>query len=358
MKKSVLYFLVIALVFVSLVGCQPAPQPEAPTVAAPQESAKTVKMCLAMNQLDAVVFHAFNDYLAIATKEEGQKRGYEVQWTATNANGDVTKQANDIKDLLTAGCEVIFAPALDSKTILSSITEVHNAGKYFVMFFREADPSATGSQIPSATVNMDSEHQAYASMVEVFKIMAEDGVEVNKILNVHGDIGDENAVNRNNGFLKAVEEYGYTDKIVQTVDSGRWEPEVALQNTASALQAHPDVNVMYVSSDWLMTGVQTALENANKWHPRGEEGHVYLGGTDMYPSGIQMVVDGYMDGNVDVPAWQISAQSALFAFDLIEGKSVPKENTLVKGTVINSNNVNDVLAQGLYLWGVDYADRE
>jgi ABC-type sugar transport system substrate-binding protein len=226
------------------------------------------------------------------------------------------------------------------------------------MFFREADESATGKQIPSATVNMDSEHQAYGAMVETFKIMAADGVEPKAIIDVHGDIADENAVNREKGFRKAVAEFGWEDRVVQVVDTGHWEPEVALQNTAAALQAHPDSNCMYVASDWLMSGVQTALENAGKWNPRGEAGHVYLGGTDMYPSGIQYTIDKYMDGNVDVPAWQISERCAQVAFDLIEGKSVSKENQLMKGTVINSDNAKEVVDNTPYLWGVDYADEE
>lgn len=368
MKKTVVFLLSI-LVVVSIVGCQPAapvevpPAEEAPStesevVEEAQEETKSAKMCLSMPQLDAVVWRAWTDYLEIAVKQVAEERGYEVELTTTNANGDVTKQANDIKDHLTAGCDVIFAAALDSKIILSSISEVHDAGKYFVMYFREASPDATGDQIPDATVNMDSEHQAYGAMVETFKMMEEDGVEPVGIINVHGDIGDENAINRNRGFEKAVAEFGYTDLIRVTVDTGRWEPEVALQNTASALQAHPDINVMYVSSDWLMSGVQTAMENAGKWYKRGEEGHVYLGGTDMYPSGIQMVRDGYMDGNVDVPCWQGALQAAIFGFDLLEGKEVPQENTLVKGTVINSSNVEEVLANTPYLWGIDYAGQE
>jgi ABC-type sugar transport system substrate-binding protein len=364
--KRIAMLLLSILVVVSIVGCQPAAPAEAPEAAEPEAAPvtveeavdKSVKMCLSMPQLDSVVWRAWTDYLEIAVKEEGAARGYEVEWAFTNANGDVTKQANDIKDHLTAGCDVIFAAALDSTTILSSISEVHQAGKFFVMYFREASPDATGDQIPDATVNMDSTHQAYAAMVETFTMMQNDGVEPVAILNVAGDIGDENAVNRTNGFMQAVEEFGYADKVLPAVDTGRWEPEVALQNTASALQANPEVNVMYVASDWLMSGVQTAMENADKWYPRGEAGHVYLGGTDMYPSGIQMVRDGYMDGNVDVPCFPGAQQSAIYAFDLLEGKDVPQENTLVKGTVINSDNVEEVIAANPYLWGIDYADEE
>lgn len=360
MKKYLVLLLVLAfavsMVFMGI-GCKKEAV-QAEEAAPAEEELKTIKMGLAMNQMDFVVFHALSSYLETNVKAEAEKRGFSVEWTMTNANGDVTKQASDIKDLLTAGCEVIFCPALDSKTIISSITEVHNAGKYFVMFFREVDESATGDQIPDATVNMDSTHQAYGAMTEVFKIMAADGIEPKEIIDVHGDIADENATNRENGFLQALAEFGWEDKVAQIVDSGHWEPEVALQNTAAALQAHPDSNCMYVATDGLLSAIQTALENVGKWAPRGDANHVYIGGTDMYPYGIELTVKKYVDGNVDVPAWQIGEKCAQLAFDLVEGKEVSKENNLVKGTVINSDNAAQVTADTPGLWGVDYAGEE
>ncbi len=78
----------------------------------------------------------------------------------------------------------------------------------------------------------------------------------------------------------------------------------------------------------------------------------------MYPYGIELTEKKYVDGNVDVPAWQIGEKCAQLAFDLVEGKEVSKENNLVKGTVINSDNVAQVIAETSGLWGVDYADEE
>ena len=144
----------------------------------------------------------------------------------------------------------------------------------------------------------------------------------------------------------------------QVVETGHWEPEVALQNTAAALQAHPESNCMYVSSDWLMSGVQTALENAGKWNKRGSPNHIYLAGTDMYPSGVKDTIDKYMDGNVDVPAWQMAVKAAEAAFDLVQGKSVSQKPFLMKGTVINSDNAAEVVKAAPHLWAVDYAKNE
>ncbi len=354
MKKLVLVLAIVLLLFPTVIFASGQAESGMETLSTGD---KEISMGLSMSAMDLVVFHAFADYLKENVEKQAVERGYTLRWTMTNANGDVTKQANDVRDLINKGCDVVFVQAVDSKTILQSVLEAHNAGVKFIMYNRKADSSATAEQMPDATYNMDSEWQAYGAMREVFKIMAEDGVEPHQILDVHGDTGDENAINRENGFRKAVEEFGWSDRVVQVISTGNWEPEVALQNTAAALQAYPESNCMYIASDALLPGVQTALENANKWIPRGNEGHVYLGGTDMYPSGIEVVRQGYMDGNVDTPAWQTAEAAAKGAFDLVEGKSVTKEEQMMKGTVINSNNVEDVLADSV-LWGVDYKDLE
>ena len=126
---------------------------------------KVVKMGLAMNSMQAAAFHAWADYLAMRLDYEAEARGYKVELTTLNAENDVTQQANDIKDLIAQGCEVIFCPCLDSEAILQSVSEVHAAGLIYVSYCREVSKSATGDQVPDLTVNFASEDQAYAGMV-------------------------------------------------------------------------------------------------------------------------------------------------------------------------------------------------
>ena len=63
---------------------------------------KHVKMGLAMQSLQAAAFHAWADYLELRLNYEADQRGYEVELITTNADNDVTKQANDIRDLIAA----------------------------------------------------------------------------------------------------------------------------------------------------------------------------------------------------------------------------------------------------------------
>ena len=163
---------------------------------APAADAKHFKMGLAMNSLQAPAFHAWADYLEMRLQYEAEQRGYTVELITLNAENDVTKQANDIKDLIAAGCDAIFCPCLDSNAILQSVSEVHKAGIPYISYCREVSKDATGDQIPDVTVNFASEEQAYVGMVDLFNLMKKDGIEPVKIIDCYGDSTDENAHNR------------------------------------------------------------------------------------------------------------------------------------------------------------------
>jgi ABC-type sugar transport system substrate-binding protein len=315
---------------------------------------KHVKMGLSMQSLQAAAFHAWADYLQYRLDYEAAQRGYEVELIITNANDDVTKQANDIRDLIAQGCEVIFCPCLDSQAILSSVKEVHDAGIIYVSYCREVSHDAKGDEVPDLTVNFASEDQAYYGMVDLFEIMKEDGVEPVKIIDCYGDKTDENAHNREKGLQRALKEYGYDNVPIVEAECGHWEPDVCGQNLAPVLAANPDANCMYSSSDFLSSGIQKAMEDAGMWHKHGEEGHVYFSASDLYPLGIQHLREGYMDTGVDQGCYNFAVHAAAGAFDLLEGKEVEPVQ-LVLGTRATYKDIEEILAT-IPLWGNDYAD--
>lgn len=312
------------------------------------------KFGLAMQSLQAAAFHAWADYLDMRLAYEAEQRGYTYELITLNAENDVTKQANDIKDLIAAECDVIFCPCLDSEAILQSVSEVHAAGIPYISYCREVSKNATGDQVPDVTVNFASEEQAYVGMVDLFNIMKEDGVEPVKIIDCYGDATDENAKNRETGLQRAIAEFGYENVPIVTVGCGHWEPDVCQQELEPALAANPDANCMYSSSDFLNTGIQTAMENAGMWHKRGEEGHVYFSASDLYPLGIQHLVEKYMDTGVDQGCYNFAVYAAAAAFDILEGKDVEAVQ-LVLGTQATNDNIEEILAT-IPLWGNDYAD--
>lgn len=371
MKKFLVIMLVLGLVLSTFAGC--SKDDEDSTVAAVTTAKandadgssdvstddasgelKVVKMGLAMQSKQAPAFHAWADYLYERVELEAAERGYTVEWTELNASDDVTKQANDIKDLLAKDCEVVFCPCVDSQAILSSVEEVHDAGALYISYCRAVSPDATGSQIPDATVNFSSEEQAYVGVMRMFEIMEADGIVPTTMIDVHGQVIDENATNREVGLRRALIDAGYPDLEVIVCDSGAWEADVARDSVDAALQAHPEANCLYTASDFMMPGIQTAMENNDKWYPRGEEGHVYLASSDIFPIAIEMLQAGYIDTAVDQGCYNFAVGAAKSAFDLLEGKEVEKEQ-LTLGQMVTNEDIEEILAdESIGLWGNDY----
>ena len=362
MKKILVIMVVAVLLIGTFAACSnnSAAPATSDTPAASTESTggaeggKVVKMGLAMQSKQAPAFHAWEDYLYERVMKEASERGYTVEWTATNASDDATKQANDIKDLLAKGCEVIFVPCVDSQAILASVSEVHKAGALYISYCRAVSPDATGDQIPDATINFSSEEQAYVGVMRMFEIMKADGVEPTKMIDVHGQVIDENATNRETGLRRALVDAGYPDLEAIVCDSGAWESDVARDSVDAALQSNPDANCLYTSSDFMMPGIQTALENHNKWFPRGTEGHVYIASSDIFPIAIEMLQTGYIDTAVDQGCYMFAVNAAIAAFDLLEGKPVEKEQ-LTLGTLATNEDIDDLIADpNVGFWGFDY----
>lgn len=351
MKKILVIVLTLAMVLTAFTGCASKVESGGED---PSKELTVIKMGLAMQSKQAPAFQAWADYLLDRVNYEAAERGYTVEWTETNASDDAVKQANDIKDLLAKGCEVIFVPCVDSQAILASVSEVHKAGAKYISYCRAVSPTATGDQIPDATINFSSEEQAYVGIMEMFKIMKEEGIEPTTMIDVHGQVIDENATNRETGLRRAIIDAGYPDLKVVVCDSGAWEPDVARDSVDAALQANPEANCLYTASDFMMPGIQTALENNDKWYPNGEKGHIYLASSDMFPIAIEMLQAKYIDTAVDQGCYMFAVNAAKSAFDLIEGKEVEKEQ-LTLGTMATYKTIDTILADPtIALWGNDY----
>ena len=66
-------------------------------------------------------------------------------------------------------------------------------------------------------------------------------------------------------------------------------------NWEDALQAHPDINLLVTSSDFLTPQIEQALRTAGKWHPAGHPEHVLVAGFDGDDNGYAQLAAGYWD---------------------------------------------------------------
>ena len=163
-----------------------------------------------------------------------------------------------------------------------------------------------------------------------------------------GDLGDINAVGRRDGFDAAVKEAGDTLEVVARIPT-EWNQEKAQAGVVNALQANPDSDFIFSSSDFLFPGIVSALKGAGKYRRVGEPGHVILGGFDGDATAWQMLSDGFLDATGVQDVYFESAQSVQAIVDLRAGKQPPEVIRDV-GFVIHQGNAKEKAGQ---MWGAN-----
>ena len=304
-----------------------APEADAP---APEESAggDNYTIGVAIDTLDTQFWMA--NYQAI--KDRAAELG-NVTLVESIASADANVQNTQIQDFIAQEVDAIICMANDGAAIATAIDECNEAGIPIVMNNR---PVVEGTADPDAQVLSDNEEMKW------FIEKSKEENKSYKCLMLIGDLGDGNAVERRDGYQKAVDEFG--EGVVDIVLSvpTEWDHEVALAGLQSGLASNSDIDMMILPSDFLWEPVQTALTEVGKWAPIGEDNHVACISFDGDETGKQMMADGY--------CWADAAQSAALqgetcvdtAISLIKGESLPSRDIKDSGLLVTCDNFEEV----------------
>lgn len=314
-------------------------------MAMPLFAAKKYVVGLSLNTMENTLYFAGQEYLKREFKKIADTNGVAIDVKTVVADGDPVKQKTQIEDLISSGVDVIISNAVDSKAILTSISDAHDAKIPIVTLWRKEAKDKTIKA--DAYSGQDTVAQAYVTMKALAEMMKKDGVKNPRCLNVMGDLRDENAVNRNAGLRKACKEYNI--KIVSTVPT-EWNPDKAKEGVTNAFRANPSINCMFVASDFLMPALLSAMEVNKKKIPYGTKGHVYVAACDLQIEGYNALTAGLVDTEVIYDVYQTSANAAELCWKLINKQSV--SDKLVPGQLGTRQNLDKV--QGL--WCKEFAN--
>ena len=128
-----------------------------------------------------------------------------------------------------------------------------------------------------------------------------------------------------------------------------WNQEKAQAGVVNALQAHPDIDFIFTSSDFLFPSIVSALKAAGKYHKSGSDGHVILGGFDGDATAYQMLKDGYLDATGVQDVYFEAEQSVQALLDGLGKKETPAL-ILDPGFVIHQGNLAEKKAR---MWGAN-----
>lgn len=246
-----------------------------------------------------------------------------------DANGDITKQNNDIEDLLTRGIDVLLVNPVDPQGIAPSLASAKAAGVLVVTVDRPAE----GAEAHVGRDNVEMGELVGESVKEAL------GDEGGKIIEIQGDAGGTVAIDRSEGFHNAFE----GDDSVTFVEGPYAEYVRANAVTAmqDLLQANPDVKVVYAHNDDMALGALQVLQESGR-------DDVLVAGVDGLMEAVDAIADTdqYIATSLNDPI-DLGRVAAETAISVASGDSVDAE--INAGTeLVTKDNAADYVADSLF----------
>ncbi len=263
-----------------------------------------------------------------------------------NANEDANRQLEQVRDCIAQGVDGIIIIPQDGASAITIIGEANAAGVPIAVFNRPPNPDNPNDAIVVVADNVSIAEQAVEHLAEQAQALELDR-KVQPLIMV-GALADTNAIGRREGFLNVIAKY--PDLFAEPIEvPTNWDAATALANLESALQANPDVDLIFTSSDFLFPQIRAALSQRGKWAPKGDPNHVILGGLDGDVTACQLMKEGYVD-STGVQDLFFEADSTVNA--LLEairaGEAQPNEQIDDPGFALTQDNIGE---REMDMWG-------
>ena len=281
-----------------------------------------------------------------AIKAECSKNN--INYLEAVANGDANRQFEQVNNFISRGVDGIVIAPKDAHTIIPIIKAANRANIPIAIYNRL--PAKNKGEF--TTVVADN-YEITRNTVKYMCEQAKTTGKKHKAMILIGDLGDINAVNRRKGFNDAIAEYPEIIELVAEIPTA-WNQEKALAGVTNALQAQPDINFIFTSSDFLFPSLVSALKNAGKYYTIGHEKHVLLGGFDGDATAYKMLVDRYLDADGVQDVYYESAAAVQAVIKRLNGEQV-EDIIIDPGFVIHQGNLHEVAGK---MWGANIAKNE
>lgn len=249
-KKVLSLVLVTAMVCTSLIGCGSKNE----DAAGGEGGSEAVKL-INGEELTQVGFSApamdneFQTNLSSTLEAACEENG--VKYIVSEAQQSAAKQAEQIENMVTTGCQAIVVSPVDLDGILDSLKNAKNSGAFIAMI-GVVPPSKDYYDVVVNVEQTDlgsSAAKAAAAWIDKTFPDAEDGSIEVALLTLDNS---EEAIKRGEALAK-VEEYTSKAKVVDTYDSTGASsiPTKAQEYTEMCLTEHPDVKCIITYSDFM-----------------------------------------------------------------------------------------------------------
>lgn len=295
----------------------------------------------------ALLFDSLISPFWVAAIERFRRQIQMRGWSTLEAvsNMDDNRQFQQVQSMIQRRVDGIIMVHTDDKAVIPAIRAANAAGIPLIHFNRPPAPNDAYS-VAVVADNRKLMEQTVTSLIEVGR---RQGGHYKAAILI-GDLADANGVHRRDGFQDAVARNADIVEVVARIAT-EWNADKAFAGLSNALQAHPDINMLVTSSDFLTPQIEQALRAAGKWFPAGQAGHVLVAGFDGDDKGYEQLEAGYWD--VDgVQNLDFEVELALKALDQIWAGQKPDKVLIDPGFVITRETL---VEKRDHMWGYSAA---
>lgn len=258
---------------------------------------------------------------------------------AATANGDVSQQATDILNLITAGAQGLIVSVQDPRAVAPSLASAQEAGVPVI---------SIGTSINDFPITFS----VVADNVAMGKVACEAmGATVGgqgTVLSLQGALTSDAGKERSQGFADCMRDQFPNIKLVEKPTE--WDAQKAADQAQTALVSEPELVGLYLQSDSAMlASVLAVLKSADRLVPAGEPGHLAIYTIDGTAQVHDAIRAGEVDGAVSQPLDQFAKYAVQYALMAIAGQALPGEGPTDHGSNVVKLGVNlvDMLASPL-----------
>lgn len=290
--------------------------------AAPSGGGNTGNVGVSLPLLTSPFWQSYNDYVPKMAKAEGVDI-----FEPVNADGDSAKQITDINNLINRGAAGLVVSPLDSAAVSAALDQAERKGMPVVAVDVAPEKGEVAMVVRADNVAYGKKACNYLGK----------HVESGKVVQIMGDLSSVNGRERSKAFRECAKKR-YPDLKVLEIPA-QWKAEVAASKLDSLLNAHPDIEGIYLQAGgvYLAPTLQT-LKRKGMLKKAGEEGHVTIVSNDGIPQELEAIREGQVDATVSQPADAYAKYAMHYIKAAMAGKTFEPGPTDHNSTIVRRPN--------------------
>ncbi|MFF2089530.1 substrate-binding domain-containing protein [Paenibacillus sp. NPDC058174] len=320
MKKALFTTFLVALTLLSACGSGPKGQPES-TAGGKSDGDKKLVVGVTYTTLR----HEFFIDISKGVNKKAEEAGVTV--LTNDPNLDLAKQVSAIEDYTQKGVDALIVLATDNAGVIPAIEEAKSKGI----------PIITADNV----INSDSVDTFIGT--ENYEAGKQIGEQLKKSIEAEGKDATIAIVTWKQSFVQKERLRGFKDALANVKgikflnEQPGYNREESMSTVENILQAHPDVNYIFATSENSVSGSLAALESAKK-------SNIKIVGFDPTSETAEGIRNDYILALIQQQPQLIGEKAIEAAIDAINGKKLEK-NISIPVILVDKSNVDEHFAK-------------